>query len=64
MVSKFTSLFLPAQGVRGFTLIDLLDGSWAQVSLIPAGMRLQLSRILEFSSPIDRRFKELELDMR
>ena len=47
--------YFPAQLVGGFTLIDLLDKPWSQVSSLPPGTCLQpLSRI-RFSLPTARR---------
>ena len=49
--------YLPAQLVGGFTLSDLLDKPWSQVSsLLPPGTCLQFLSRIGFSIPTARRF--------
>ena len=49
--------YLPAQLAGSFTLSDLLDKPWSQVSsLLPPGMFLQLLSRIGFSVPDARRF--------
>ena len=53
----FQHFYFPAQVVGGFTLSDLLDKPWSQVSsLLPPGTRLQFLSRIGFSIPTARRF--------
>ena len=53
----FHHFYFPAQLVGGFTLSDLLDRPWSQVSsLLPPGTCLQFLSRIGFSIPTARRF--------
>ena len=53
----FHRFYFPAQRVGGFTLSDLLDKPWSQVSsLSPPGTCLQVLSRIGFSIPTVRRF--------
>ena len=53
----FIPEYFPGQIVGGFTLSDLLDKLWSQVSsLLPPGTCLQFSSRIGYSISIARRF--------
>ena len=55
-------VYFPAQLVGGFTLSDLLDKPWSQVSsLLPPGTCLKFLSRMGFSIPTARRFSSLLL---
>ena len=55
-VAHILFFYFPAQLVRDFTLSDLLDRPWSQVSSLPPGTCLQFLSRIGFSIPTAHRF--------